>query len=130
MKINGQHFTLTTTHIILELKEPYWGAWTRFNWPERTEGYSINKDAIDKAVELNKKIMFKTRWGDYEITTKKALRDGSPLEARDGTELICIPRFSLKKLPKPIDDSVNLHTAMSKMALTPQWEKLRIKLHS
>lgn len=130
MKIKGQEFEVTPTYLIIRLKEPYWSAWQRFGWEYSTTGYSVNEEAVNRALELKKKILVKTRYGDYEITPKKALREGGRMDASNGTPLICIPKHALKKLADEKEESINLTKAMSKMAGTPAWEDLRKKLHS
>lgn len=108
MRIAGQRFEVTDRYLILRLNDPYWSAWQRFGWPQDTEGYSVNEEAIKKAMELKKKILVKNKYGDYEITPTKALKHGRGLTASNGTPLICIPKYAFDKLPEPIDESANV----------------------
>lgn len=129
MKIKGQEFEVTSTYLIFRLREPFWSAWQRFGWEYSTTGYSVNEEAVNRALELKKKILIKTRYGDYEITPTKALREGGRMDASNGTPLICIPKYALKKLPEITEEKIDLTKAMGKMVNTPEWEKLRKKLH-
>lgn len=128
MKIKGQTFELTPSYLVLRLNEPFWSAYQRFGWLEGTPGFSINDEAINKAMELKKKILVRNKYGDYEITPTRALRFGGRMNASNGTPLICVPKSAFKKLPAETDHDDSLGV-MSKMVNTPQWEELRKKLH-
>lgn len=128
MKIKGVSFEVTSSYLILRLRDPYWSAYVRFNWPEGTPGFSVNKEAINTAIELKKKILVKNKYGDYEISPFRALKYGSPMSASNGTELICIPKTAFKKLPE-LQEEIGGLNVMNKLVETPQWEKLRAKLH-
>lgn len=105
MKINNQSFELTSKYLILRLDAPYFNAWARYGWPEGIQGYSISKKAVEKALELKKKLLVKYK-GDYEITVSKALRySGNEFTARDGTILICIPSTAFTRLPDPVEQT-------------------------
>lgn len=123
MIIDGQKFETTKTHLILKLNEPWWGAWQRFGWEKGTEGYSINEKAVIYARDNKKKILIKNKYGNYEISAKKAITTSMPVSARNGTELLCIPRTALKKIPKPIDDSTSIDFNV-KLKLKDEWIKI------
>lgn len=101
MNIKGQEFTIEEKHIAFELHDPYWGAYKLFGWPTGTEGYSISEKALDVAFALEKDILIKTRYGNYAVSAKKAFSQGGQTAARNGTKLICIPRFALTRYGNP-----------------------------
>jgi hypothetical protein len=105
MKIKNQDWIEEEKHIVLTLKEPYWGAWNRYGWEHGVEGLSISESSIFKAMALKKKIKIKViKYGTYEITANKAYSIGSKYKfrARDGTRLFCLPRTELDRVGEPI----------------------------
>jgi hypothetical protein len=107
MNIKGQQFEVEENHLAFELHDPYWSAFKKFGWPFGTEGYSINHLTIEKASDLGKKIKIKTKYGDYEITPSKAIKEGRGIHARNGTVLVCIPKYALTRISgKPTLDEL------------------------
>lgn len=98
MNIKGQQFDVLENHLAIDLHDPYWSAYKKFGWPTGTEGYSVSLEALTTADALGLKIMIRTKYGDYEITASKAFRDGKKTAARNGTTLVCIPKFALTRV--------------------------------
>ena len=131
MRINGQSFEITSKHLVLHLNTPYFSAWKRFGWQIDTPGYSVNEEAINKCIELKKKILVINKYGSFEITPLKALKVGGRLSTINGVDLICIPKSAFTRLQDSIDEEkIDTTKALGGLVGTPQWEDLRKKLHS
>ncbi len=61
MRIRGQQWHITGKYLILPLNEFWWSAYQRFGWPEGTAGCSISEEALQKAINLKKKILIKNK---------------------------------------------------------------------
>lgn len=110
MRIKGENWIISKKYLTLHLIEPYWSAWKQFGWTEGVEGYSISEVALNKAVEFNKKILVKNKYGDYEISNKKAQEFRHfQFMGRDGTILICIPKTAFNKLANETDEIININ---------------------
>lgn len=96
------------THIVVKLREPYWDAWQKYNWEKGIEGLGVREALVRTAEMSGKKLMIRFKYGDYEITAKKARAMvelyKSNFVARDGTKLIVIPRHKCKKISKEGDN--------------------------
>jgi len=124
MKIKNQNWETNGTYLILHLNDPWWSAYQRFGWAEGTEGYSISKDAFEKAKELKKKILVKNKYGDYEITWTKASKYLNCEFMAGNTLLICLPKTAFKKLPPLEEESVSMYKAFTNM---PEATRLEIR---
>jgi len=101
MDIRNQKWVETEKHLMLQLHQPFWGAWKKYNWPERIEGIGVSVEAIEKALELKKKILVHImKYGTYEITPEKALKVASNYKfiARDQKPILVIPRNEFYKV--------------------------------
>jgi len=102
--INNQKIRIETKHLVISLREPFWGAYQKYGWTDKVEGFGLSSDLINKAIKLKKKIKVKYKYGEYEITPEKAisLKDKytSIFLARNGTILYVIPRDGFKKIVK------------------------------
>ena len=90
-------------YITINLQQPFWSAYQKYNWYEGVEGFGINERLVEKAFYENKKLRVVYKDASYEITPKKAKRIANFYQsifiARDGTKLLVIPRNKLKRLP-------------------------------
>lgn len=102
MNILGQDWIETETHLVIELREPYWSAWKTYNWEKGVEGIGVSIGALAKAESLNKKIQVNVKkYGSYEISPSKCIEyKNNVFKARDNTVLIEIPRTAFEKLPE------------------------------
>ena len=90
------------THIIINLREPYWDAWQKYGWEKDVEGLGVRDSLVKIADMAGKKILISFKYGDYEITPTKARKVADLYDsyfiARDGTKLMIIPRHKCKKI--------------------------------
>lgn len=85
--------------IVIEIKEPWWGAHKEFGWPTREEGYGIRSTLVRQAIREQRNIRIKYKDAEY-ITTPKAIElfyRNSPIKPifktkRGNVTLIVIPR--------------------------------------
>jgi hypothetical protein len=100
MKIRGQDWTETKEHLVIFLNQPYWGAWSKYGWEKGVEGFGVSREALQKALDLQKKIKVRFKYAAYEILAAKALEVASKniYVPRDGQELIVIPRTAFDKV--------------------------------
>lgn len=102
MIINNQKIIETKTHLIIHLDQPYWGAYKQYGWKERVPGLGLSKGLVDKAKELDKKIMVKYQYGKFEITPDKAIRIhkkyNSTFVTRNKVILYEIPKNEFKRV--------------------------------
>ena len=106
MQIRNQDWQTTETHLVLPLNEPYWGAWKKYNYPIRCEGIGISVEAIQEAKKIDKKIkVVVTKYGEYEITAKKAYSFINKYRhtARDNKTIIVIPRIEFNRIPQLVE---------------------------
>ena len=93
---------LLDTHITIHLRDAYWGAYKRYGWEDRIEGLGVRIGLVWTAEMSKKKILFRFKYGDYEITTRKIRKlvaeYNSMFTARDGTEIVVVPRSACKKI--------------------------------
>lgn len=102
MNIRNQNWTTTETHLVLNLNEPYRGAWKTYNYPVRCEGLGISPESIREAKRIGKKILVKVKkYGEYEISPKKAEKfiPRYRFVARDKKTLAVIPRVEFTRIP-------------------------------
>lgn len=89
-------------YIIINLREPYWGAWKKYGWEEGIEGFGVRESLINVARMSKKKLLISFKYGDYEITPtlaeKVVKKYKSIFIARDNTKLVVIPRNRCKKV--------------------------------
>ncbi len=103
MRIKGQWVEQTNQYLILALKEPYYGAYTKYHWGEHIEGFGINEEIILKALKLKLKIMVKCRNNKYEIKPSKALKIvnqyNSYYYGSNLVKIAVLPRNKFNKIP-------------------------------
>jgi hypothetical protein len=98
MKIRGQSWIETGEHLIIMLREPYWGAWKKYGWEKGVEGMGVSIEAVKEAEEKKKKIMVRLLGrGAYEISPKMALKYAGRFVSRDNKVLLVIPRNKFKR---------------------------------
>lgn len=107
MKIRGQTWLDTDTHLVITLHQPFWSAWKMFGWESRfglkCEGLGISVEAIKKAKELKKKIRVNVlKYGAYEITPTQAEQWGEPFLPRDKKPILVVPRAKFDRLPSSV----------------------------
>lgn len=107
MKIAGESWIETKDSIRLNLDEPYWGAWTKWGWPENTWGASISLEALEYAKIQSKRLIISTeKYGAYITTPFKVLKHGKPTYSKTGVPMICVPKFAFKSLPIEVETEI------------------------
>lgn len=108
MKLRGQTIIETDTHLVVSLKQPYWGAhkkygFVRGGFTSGEEGYGISWEVVTEALARKKKILIRVfKYGNYEISAAKAIEfKDNIFIARDNKPLIVVPRSALTKIEKP-----------------------------
>jgi hypothetical protein len=107
MRIANQPIVETEDYIQIRIHDPYWSAWKRFGWAKNVEGFGLSNKLIKYAFKKNKHIRVSNKYGKYEIPPVRACREAkkhdSRYEARNGTELLVVPRTAFKRIPKKED---------------------------
>lgn len=105
MNIRNQKWTEYPTFIQLKLHQPMWSAYQKYGWERGVEGLGISKEAINFAHTKGKRIrVVMGTYGKYEISPSKCKQAvdtyNSRFTARDGKELIVVPRTYFAKVTK------------------------------
>lgn len=94
---------MNDTHIKIELRQPFWGAYKEYGWEKDVEGFGIKASLVKTALLAQKKLMIVFKYGKYEIAPNKVfdiVREyKSEFTARNGTLLYVVPRTLCKKIP-------------------------------
>lgn len=85
-------------NILVEIQEPWWGAYTTFKWAKGIWGIGINKNIVDKAIGEKKNLSIlikksiKDRFIISPVTVKNyAEKNRTTFKARNNVELYVIP---------------------------------------
>ena len=96
---------------------------------------TIRTDKLERAIENKQTVrLIVPELGTYLVDPKKWIASGKVADQvflRPDEPLRLTGNY-LEKFPKeqtPIEDSVNPTAALTELAKTPEWEKLRIKFH-
>lgn len=84
-------------HIKVKIKEPWWGAFKKFGWPQGTWGVGLNKREVDAAATQNKMLdihIWKFK-GIFYVPAREvqayAKEKNTMYTAKAGTRLYVVP---------------------------------------
>jgi len=96
MIIAGQSITSGPDHLVIDIQEPYWGAYKEFGWKDREPGLSLSKQLIQEAIKQKKDIGVVCRGNRYTIPPKRIIewyenhKEPKPIMERNGIKLIVV----------------------------------------
>lgn len=105
MRIRQQTWIEGDTFIQLTLKEPYFTAGLKYGWAGDLWGFGLSLEAIKYAFKVNKNIRIVVlKYGKWQISPHMALRRAKEFKshytARDGKDLVIVPRMACHKVEK------------------------------
>lgn len=142
VKIAGQKVFVCPKHVHIHIKEPWWGAWVKFNWEADTPGIGISEDLLKYASANKRKLKltyYKNRSFKYLITPRQfmltATACGGEYIARNKTKLYVIPVTAFEKEtfelePPPPDNATYVKSRIKlKQLLEEKLRSLRSRSH-
>ena len=88
--------------ITITLRQPFWGAYAKYGWESRVEGFGIAEEKVNQALDQDKRLVVSFKYGKYSISPKKAVETAEKYQsyffARDNTKLLIIPRTAFRRI--------------------------------
>ena len=94
--------TISKSHIIVHLLNPFWGVWKTYGWEKSVEGFGISAYILNQAKNFDRRIIVQYKYGCYEVNWPKLfdfIKEKDTLfKTREGTILYIFPRTLFKRM--------------------------------
>lgn len=83
-----------------DIRQPFWGAWTKYGWQKGDWGIGLNKDRIDKLAEKNENAIVKYYKSDWKVIEAKKVQKYPLYKVDFNTLLYIVKKSALKEINK------------------------------